>query len=411
MPGKKKLLTVAAAFLVTFTVLALAVACTEESPGQERLNNEFMYNVLPENPNQLISYEKNKLKEIVLAGGCFWGTEAYMARVPGVYSAVSGYANGDISYSEVSYEEVCSGKTGYAEAVRVLYDPGLLPLQELLEQFFLTINPTQFNRQGNDYGSQYRSGIYYRDAAELPVIEKVIAAEQSKYPREIVTEVEELTKFFKAEEHHQKYLEKNPGGYCHVSFDTLPAGHSILNEFNGGPGDESASAAEAPSANETWAPSPEDDERVFIKPEKKTLSETLTSLQFYVTQEGGTEPPYLNEYDDEYRAGIYVDIVTGEPLFLSADKYDSGCGWPAFTKPIDPELILEKSDRSLGMSRVEVRSSLGDSHLGHVFTDGPKEQGGLRYCINSASLRFIPLEEMEKQGYAKWIPLVEEKES
>lgn len=403
-----------AALTVTLILLVLAAACSEQSPGQERLNDDFMFNVLPENPNQRISYDENSLKEIVLAGGCFWGTEAYMARVPGVYSAVSGYANGDLSYDEVSYAEVCSGKTGYAEAVKVLYDPELLSLRELLEQFFLTINPTQYNRQGNDYGSQYRSGVYYTDAAELPIIKEVIAAEQGKYSRTIVTEVEELTKFFKAEEHHQKYLEKNPGGYCHVSFDTLPSGHSIFSDRDGDSIEEDISETKAPStddlASETkphdLASTTKSDDRVFTKPDKKTLAGALTELQFYVTQKNGTEPPFQNEYDNEFRAGIYVDIVTGEPLFLSADKYDSGCGWPAFTRPIDDELLVEKRDKSFGMTRVEVRSNLGDSHLGHVFTDGPKDKGGLRYCINSASLRFIPLEEMEEQGYGKWMDLV-----
>lgn len=406
MSKRKNMLLIAVLLLVTLLVPIAAGSCGADAQEQEGLNNNFMYNVLPANPNPLISYNEKDLKEIVLAGGCFWGTEAYMARVPGVYSATSGYANGDLSYNEVSYREVCTGKTGYAEAVKVLYDPDLLLLPQLLEQFFLTINPTQFNKQGNDYGSQYRSGIYYNDDSELPVINEVIAAEQSKYSKKIVTEVEKLTKFFEAEEYHQKYLEKNPGGYCHVSFDTLPSGHSILEDLAGNPEEGAVTDPEAPSTNDTKPPATEDEERIFTKPDKKTLSEALTPLQFYVTQEKGTEPPFQNEYDDEFRAGIYVDIVTGEPLFLSDDKYDSGCGWPAFTKPIEAELLEEKKDRTFGMSRVEVRSSLGDSHLGHVFTDGPKDKGGLRYCINSAALKFIPLEEMEEQGYGKWIPLI-----
>ncbi len=360
-----------------------------------------MKNRLPQNPNQELEFDLSNLREIVLAGGCFWGIEAYMARVPGVYSAVSGYANGDPAYQEVSYQEVCTGRTGFTEAVKILYDPALLPLPQLLQQFFLTFDPTQQNRQGNDIGSQYRSGIYYSDEADLPVIENIIALEQEKYKKTIASEVEELTIFIAAEEYHQKYLEKNPGGYCHVSFDSLPDSLLISPDLAKGFGEKLEPEAKD-SADQA-------DEPVFTRPDDKTIKKDLSPLQFYVTQKKGTEPPYQNEYDNEFKPGIYVDIVTGEPLFLSTDKYDSGCGWPAFTRPIAEELLLELEDNSLGMRRVEVVSKLGNSHLGHLFTDGPKDRGGLRYCINSAALSFIPQEEMAEKGYGKWLALLDEK--
>ena len=378
---------------VLLLVILITVLCIYIVPRPKELNHTKTMNRLPSNPNLSVSYDEAELKTIVLAGGCFWGIEAYMARVYGVFSAVSGYANGDPSYTSVSYNEVSTGKTGFAEAVMVLYDPRRILLKDLLQQFLLVIDPTQHNRQGNDYGTQYRTGIYYLDPDDLDVINHVLALEQEKYQKKIVTEVQELTQFFPAEEYHQKYLEKNPDGYCHVSFDTLPT----VNEE-----DEALSVNTEDKHKKTKSGATE----VFTKPDQEVLIKTLTPLQYYVTQKAGTEPPFQNEYDNEFRTGIYVDIVTGEPLFLSTDKYDSGCGWPAFTKPISQDLLTEKIDLSLGIKRTEVISSLGETHLGHVFEDGPKDQGGLRYCINSASLRFIPLEDMAASGYSRWIPLL-----
>jgi len=304
--------------------------------------------------------------------------EAYMARVPGIAEATVGYANGNTenpSYQDVSYKN-----TGHAETVHLRYDPERVTLEMLLEQFFLIIDPTVLNRQGNDVGSQYRTGIYYQDEADLAVIDAVIAREQEKYTSPIVVEVEPLDHYYLAEAYHQDYLEKNPGGYCHISFDTLP-----------GANDTSSAGLVDPS--------------LYSKPDPETIRKMLTAEQYQVTQENGTEMPGTGLYEKNKTDGIYVDIVTGEPLFSSRDKYDSGSGWPSFTRPIDPAVVNELKDVSIGMLRTEVRSRVGDSHLGHVFADGPADQGGLRYCINSAALRFIPLADMEKEGYAYLLPL------
>ncbi len=323
----------------------------------------------PANPNVNVNYDKSKLKEIYLAGGCFWGVEAYIARIYGVYDVTSGYANGNTenpTYEEVSYEH-----TGHAETVHVLYDPERISLEKLLDYYFKIIDPTSLNRQGNDQGEQYRTGIYYVDKNDLPVIQKVMEEQQKKYDAPIVTEAENLKNFTLAEEYHQDYLEKNPNGYCHIDFDNL--------------GDQNTSNKIDPS--------------LYKKPGDEELKERLTPLQYQVTQNGETEFAFSNEYWDNFEPGIYVDVATGEPLFASTDKYESGCGWPSFTKPIQPDVVIYNEDDSYNMVRTEVRSSSGNSHLGHVFEDGPKDKGGLRYCINSASIRFIPESEMEQEGY------------
>ena len=346
-----------------------------------------MSRALPSNPNLKISYAGKTLKDIWLAGGCFWGVQAYFARIPGVANTVVGYANGKTS--NPTYEEVCSGRPGHAETLHVQYDPERVSLSTLLQNFFRIIDPTALNRQGNDYGVQYRSGIYYRDADELPLIRSVIATVQQQIKRPIVTEVKPLANFYAAEDYHQDYLEKNPGGYCHINFAALS---------------EAAEGTDATGNADTGFM--RIDPHKYSKPDPETLKQDLDPQQYSVTQLNHTEPPFENDYWDHHEPGLYVDVVTGEPLFTSKDKFDSGCGWPSFTKPIDPDSIVYHTDQSHGMSRTETRSRAGDSHLGHVFEDGPRDKGGLRYCINSAALRFIPLADMEKEGYAALIPLV-----
>lgn len=308
--------------------------------------------------------KKNFTKRIYLAGGCFWGVEAYFSKLPGVVSTLVGYANGNTLHP--TYKTVSTGKTGYAETVMVEYDPDIISLEKILEHFFSIINPTVINRQGNDTGSQYRTGIYYVSKPDLTVISRVIEGEALKYSLPIVTEVEELKNFHKAEDYHQKYLEKNPNGYCHVDL------------------------------------SPVLKYEKYKKPATEKLREILNDLQYRVTQENATESPFSSRYESNFSDGIYVDIVTGEPLFSSKDKYDAGCGWPTFTRPIEKEAISEKIDGSHGMYRTEVRSIIGNSHLGHVFEDGPADKGGMRYCINGASLRFIPKEELKSAGYEEY---------
>ena len=323
--------------------------------------------------------------EIYLAGGCFWGTEQYLRLAPGVISAESGYANGRTA--NPSYREVCSG-SGHAEAVHVVYDPKRLPLENLLEIFYESIDPTAKNRQGNDVGEQYRSGIYYaagEDSRDADVIRDSLQRLEERLGKPVAVEAGPLLNFYRAEEEHQKYLEKHPNGYCHIP----PALMTSMREKG-----EAAREKQEKSA--------------YARPSDAELRERLTDMQYRVTQEKATEPPFRNAYDQEFRAGIYCDVTTGEPLFISTHKYDSGCGWPAFSRPIDAALIAEHRDTSHGMVRTEVTAAKSGAHLGHVFNDGPRETGGLRYCINSASLRFVPQEEMEAAGYGAYLPLLDE---
>lgn len=308
-------------------------------------------------------------KKIYFAGGCFWGTDHLFSLMKGVVRTVAGYANSRVA--DPTYEMVCTGQTGAAEAVEVTYDDNVVSLTRLLEVYFRSIDPTSLNRQGNDRGTQYRTGIYYVHSSDLPVIEAAVATIQRRLAEPVVVEVEPLQNFYPAELYHQEYLYKNPGGYCHINPRLF---------------DEVRSLQAVPSA-------------------KADLRARLTPLQWEVTQNGATERPYLNEYYREFRPGIYVDITDGTPLFVSTRKYNSGCGWPAFTRPISEELVTEHTDTSHGRVRTEVRSASSGAHLGHVFPDGPASEGGLRYCINSASLRFIPEAEMAAAGYARFLPL------
>lgn len=311
-------------------------------------------------------------REIVFAGGCFWGVQEYFSRVPGVVSATAGYAQSKVANPD--YRQVCSGRTGAVEAVRIIFNPGRVSLGQLARRFFRIIDPLAVNRQGNDMGTQYRTGIYYLDRTEKEILETVYREEERKHRARLAVELQPLTNFYPAEEYHQDYLKKNPGGYCHISFDSL---------------DE---------------PLPENG-ATYKKPDAAELKKQLSPEAWHVTQENGTEPPFSGKYWDHDEPGIYVDAVSGEPLFSSADKFHSSCGWPSFAAPLDKGAVIEKPDMSHGMIRTEVRSSLADSHLGHVFNDGPVERGGLRYCINSAALRFVPEAEMEKEGYGSFLPL------
>ena len=324
----------------------------------------------------------SKMKEIYFAGGCFWGTEHFLKQINGVIKTEVGYANGHTK--NPTYKEVCTGETGFAETVKVTYHPDDVALKFLINLFFKTIDPTSLNRQGNDRGTQYRTGIYYTTKEDISVIQSIVSDLAKAYSKPLVIEILPLTNFYAAEGYHQDYLDKNPGGYCHIGVDLFEMARKANKKSN----------------------SPK---KVFQKLTETELRTKLTSVQYAVTQQNATEKAFSNEYWNEKREGIYVDITTGEPLFISTDKFDSGCGWPSFSKPIDKKIIVEKKDTTHGMQRVEVRSSTGDSHLGHLFNDGPANKGGLRYCINSASLRFIPKDKMQAEGYADYIHLLENK--
>lgn len=322
---------------------------------------------------------------IYLAGGCFWGLEAYMERVDGVVDAVSGYANGNTA--NPSYEEVING-SGHAETVKVTFDTDKTNLATILAYYARVIDPTSLNQQGNDKGKQYRTGIYYSDPNDKVVIDNTLADLAKQYPQKIVVENQPLANFYEAETYHQDYLSKNPNGYCHIDIslanDKIPV---IKNLFPA----NTVSEALDPKRYQNY---------------DKNLQKRLTKAQYAITQHGDTERAFSHEYDHLFAKGVYVDIVSGEPLFLSTDKYDSGCGWPSFTKPISPDVIKTSSDTSFNMVRTEVRSRVANSHLGHVFDDGPKDKGGLRYCINGDALQFIPLNSMATAGYGALVGLV-----
>ncbi len=366
------------AVLIIILAAVVFIGCAVYSIDNDNLEDEkTMVNNLNElNIEELT--DNGNLSVIYLAGGCFWGVEEYMARIEGVSSSVSGYANGITS--NPSYEQVLYEDTGHAETVRVVYDPSVVTLDQLLTYFFAVVDPTTLNRQGNDNGTQYRSGIYYVDEGDKAIIDTHLANLQEEYEDEIVVEVEPLSNFYDAEEYHQDYLKKNPNGYCHIDMN-------VLNDIK------------------PFVEGNDNDSEYDIPPEEE-LRELLTAEQFNVTQNGATERPFSSVYNDNHDDGIYVDIVTGEPLFSSADKYDSGSGWPSFTRPITEEVVTEHSDDSYGMNRTEVKSNAGDSHLGHVFDDGPVDDGGLRYCINGAALRFVPYERMEEEGYGEYMDKV-----
>ena len=323
-------------------------------------------------------------KQIYLAGGCFWGVEKYLALIPGVLRTEVGYANGLTEFP--SYEDVCYNDSGHAETVLVEYDPATLKLSQLLDLFYEVIDPTSLNRQGFDIGNQYRTGIYYSDEAERAKIDESISRLSARTAAPVVIEVMPLNNYYRAEEYHQKYLDKNPRGYCHIGSDKM----ARLNDI---------AAAQEPTAEIKVAPAN------YTKPSEEEIKKALTAEQYAITQKSGTEPAFCGEYYDNHEPGLYVDIVTGEPLFSSVDKYDSGSGWPSFTKPIDGDVIVRYDDNSYGMMRLEVKSRVGHSHLGHVFDDGPTDKGGLRYCINSAALRFIPYDKMAQEGYGEFMPL------
>ncbi len=305
---------------------------------------------------------------IYLAGGCFWGIEHLMASIPGVIDAESGYANGREA-KDANYETICATDTGFRETVRVEYDPSQVSLDALLLAYFYVIDPTVQNQQGNDIGTQYQTGVYYTNDKAKETVERIAEIERSR-SKEFFVEIGPLLNYYPAEEYHQDYLANNPYGYCHIPLEEI----QLFSELQIDPGD-------------------------YQKPAVEAIRDKLTDEQFYVTQESGTERPFNNEFWDHFAKGIYVDIVTGEPLFSSTDKYESSCGWPAFTQPIEEPSIVEIEDLSHNMVRVEVRSRSGNSHLGHVFENDPESPNGVRYCINSASLRFVPYDKMEAEGY------------
>lgn len=327
--------------------------------------------------------EINNQEKIIFAGGCFWCTEGEFSHPRGIVSAISGYA--DSEKDSPSYEEVSSGRVRAREAVEVTYDKYQISLEEVLDKYWQHIDPTDKDGQFADKGYQYTTAIYYTTEEQKNLIErsKEELEKSQKFNGPIMTLVLPFVNFYPAEEYHQNFKDKNKDRY--ESYREGSGRNSFIKLH--------------------WQDGSVSQREISDKQEKL---KTLTPLQYKVTQEEATEPPFENEYNNNKEVGIYVDIVSGEALYLSTDKYDSGTGWPSFSKPIDENALALKTDNFLFYSRTEVRSKIADSHLGHVFSDGPKESGGMRYCMNSAAMRFVPLSDMEKEGYTQYVQLLKQ---
>ncbi len=359
--------------IIAILMLALIISgCQRVDTGKTEVKN--------------MSKENKEFYVATFAGGCFWCTEADFEKLPGVMKVVSGYTGG--KEQNPTYEQVSSGKTGHVEAVQVYYDPAKITYGELLTTYWKHIDPTDPGGQFVDRGPQYRSAIFYHDEEQKRLAEKSKEElnRSGRFKKPVVTEIVKFEKFYEAEDYHQDYSKKDSLKY-HL--------------YRMGSGRD-------PFLNKVWGkssdPAEEKGKKVYQKPDEATLRKRLTPMQYEVTQRDGTEPPFENEYWNNKREGIYVDIVSGEPLFSSLDKYDSKTGWPSFTRPLEKGNIIEREDRSFLMKRIEVRSRYGNSHLGHVFDDGPPPTG-LRYCINSAAMRFIAKEDLEKEGYGEYLKL------
>lgn len=387
---KKYILIISAVIVVGLGVIYLGLVNKESKSSSSKEAVE---------ETVVLGSESGTTAKAILAGGCFWCVEADLQKYTGVIEVVSGYAGG--TGENPTYKDYA--KRGFREVVEVTYDPTKVSYSNLVEYVIRHSDATDAEGSFNDRGREYSSAAYYNSPQEKLAAETVVKAIDAKnvYKKPLSLYILPAVQFWTAEEYHQDYAEKNPLRYSyyrtgsgrdtfitkHWGTDTIPTPTPTLNTMS------------KVNTQNSW--------RDFVKPTDADLRAKLTPIQYKVTQEEGTESPFSNEYDKNYSAGIYVDIVSGEPLYSSKDKFDSGTGWPSFVKPISPGAVIEKVDKGFFTTRTEIRSVIADSHIGHVFDDGPQDRGGKRYCMNSAAMRFIPKAEMDKLGYGDYLSMVE----
>lgn len=385
-------------FLCGVVILMATIASLQVSTAAEEKEDS---KYAPEDPSLAVA---------TFAGGCFWCVEAGFEKIPGVVEAVSGYSGGD--EKDPTYQQVASGLTGHTESVQVYYDPEVITYQGLLQGFWRFMDPTDAKGQFVDRGKQYRPAIFYHNEEQRRLAEasKQALRASGRYDKPVVIEIVPFESFHVAEDYHQDYYKKSPFRYKVYTFnsgrfqfiDKVWGDDQEIDFSQYSPenvtSDTKSSSSEPASKRQSNGFNEED----FVMPSDQKLKQMLTDIQYKVTQKDATEPPYENAYWDNKKEGIYVDIVSGEPLFSSADKYKSGTGWPSFVRPIELDAVVEKEDKGWLMTRTEIRSAVADSHLGHVFNDGPQPTG-LRYCMNSAAMKFIPKDEMKVAGYGEYL--------